>query len=215
MSFTHRTERKKLEYQYTIGNNVLKRVNLKRGLGVWIDDKLSFKEHIHAITRKAYQMLGFIIRCGKLFKNPDSMVVLYNSLVRSRLEYCSTVWSPFYEKYNKSIERVQRKFTRMYCFKFGLTKCEYDGRLKFMKMHSLESRRLENDEITLYKIMHNIVDTSLIHSLSYHNQIRPNRFQRQRVFYLPAISSNIEDNEPMHRIQRNHDNIFPELDLFT
>ena len=58
-----------------------------------MDDKLSFKEHINATSRKAYQILGLIFRCGKFFKNPGSMVVLYNSLVRSRLEYCSTMTS--------------------------------------------------------------------------------------------------------------------------
>lgn len=155
---------------------------MKRDLGVLIDDKLSFKEHISATTRKAYQMLGFIFRCGKFFKNPNSMMVLYNSLVRSRLEYCSTVWSPFYEKHNQIIERVQRKFTRMYYFKFGLQKPVYHDRLKYMKLHSLESRRLENDEITLYKIIHNMIDTSLTHSLSYHNQTRPSRQHHQQIF---------------------------------
>lgn len=127
--------------------------------------------------------------------------MLYNSLVRSRLEYCSAVWSHFYEKYDEIIERVQRKFSRMY------------SRLKYFQMHSLESRRIENDEITLYKIMHNIIDTSLINSLSYHNQIRPIRQPHQQVYYLPTVSSNIEVNVPMHRIQKNHD--FSELNLFT
>lgn len=215
MTFTHKTDRTKLEYQYAIGDAILSRVNLKRDLGVWLDDKLSFKQHIDATTRKAYQMLGFIFRCGKFFNNPESMLVLYNSLVRSRLEYCSTIWSPFYEKYKTIIERVQRKFTRMYYFKFGLDKPEYCDRLIYMKMHSLESRRLENDEITLYKIIHNIIDTSLSHSLSFHTQVRPCRQQHQQVFYLPTVSSNIEDNEPIHRMQRNHDMLFPEVNLFA
>lgn len=131
------------------------------------------------------------------------------------MEYCSSVWNPFYDKYNKIIERVQRKFTRMYYFKFGLPKPEYHDRLKYMKMHSLKSRRLENDEITLYKIMHNMIDTSLIQSLSYYDQDRPTRQPRQRIFYLPTISSNIEDNEPMHRLQQNHDRFFSEINLFT
>lgn len=160
-------------------------------------------------------MLGFIFRCGKFFKKPESMVLLYNSLVRSRLEYnCSTVWSPFYDKYNTIIERVQRKFTRMYYFKFKLAKPEYHDRLKYLKMHSLKSRRLENDEITLYKIMHNILDTSLTNSLSYHNQIRPTRNVHQ-IFYTPRISSNIEFNAPIHRLQQHHDKFFSDIDLFT
>lgn len=87
MTSTRKTDRKKLEYQYTVGETILKKVNLKRHLGVWIDDELSFKEHVYATTRKAYQMLGFIFPWGKFFNDPGSMLILYNSLVRSRLEY--------------------------------------------------------------------------------------------------------------------------------
>lgn len=95
MSFTHKADKCKLEYQYKIGDTILSRVNMKRDLGVLIDDESSFKNHISLTVRKVYQMLGFIFRCGKHFTNADSMVVLYNALVRSRLEYCSIVWSPF------------------------------------------------------------------------------------------------------------------------
>ena len=69
MSITRKLEINKLEYHYRIGTTVLERVKSKRDLGVIIDDKLSFKEHINSVTRKAYQMLGFIFRCGKFLKN--------------------------------------------------------------------------------------------------------------------------------------------------
>lgn len=212
MSITNKTEKYKLEYQYRIGSTVIQRVKFKRDLGVIIDENLSFKEHINSITRKAYQMLGFIFRCGKHFKT-ESMLVLYHSLVRSRLEYCSTVWSPIYAKYNDIIEKVQRKFTRMYFFKFKLTRIDYDDRLIHLQIHSLKTRRLENDEITLYKIIHNRIDTSLNQHLSYYNHGRVSR-RDQPIFYTPFGSSNIVRNEPLHRMQNHHDKYFHDINIF-
>lgn len=39
-------------------------------------------------------------KCAIMSIKPQSMMVLYNSLVRSRLEYCAAIWSPIYEKHN-------------------------------------------------------------------------------------------------------------------
>ncbi len=213
MSITRKADKNKLEYQYRIGNDIVPRVESKRDLGVIIDSKLSFIEHISEMTRKSYRMLGFIFRCGKFFKKPESMMALYNSLVRSRLEYCAAVWSPIYDKHNKIIERVQRKYTRMFFYKFNFQKTEYVDRLKRLNISSLESRRLKNDEIILFKIMHGQMDTTLNQSLTYFNHGRVTRRDRP-VFYTPRYTSNIVQNEPLHRMQDHHDKYFSGCDIF-
>lgn len=139
----------RIEFPYYFGNELIKRVSSVKDLGVIIDEKLRFKEHISNITRKAYRMLGFIFRCGKYFAKQSTMLTLYKSLVRSNLEYCSVIWNPFYGNSKDQIERVQRKFTRFFYFKFKMVKPEYNVRLEYLNIHSLESRRLETDEITL------------------------------------------------------------------
>lgn len=214
MSITHKAEKNRINYQYRIGSTTVPRVESKRDLGVIIDSKLSFIEHISIITRKAYQMLGFIFRCGKFFKKPESMISLYNSLVRSRLEYCSAVWNPIYDKHNDIIERVQRRFTRMYFFKFRLQRLEYPDRLKHLKINSLKSRRLVNDEIILYKIIHHRIDTKLNQSLTYYTHGRQTRRDKP-VFYTTNYSSNIVQNEPIHRMQDRHDEYFFRTDIFN
>lgn len=158
-------------------------------------------------------MLGFIFRCGKYFTNQSSMLLLYNALVRSRLEYCATVWNPIYAKYTDMIERVQRKFTRMFYYTFKMLRPDYDSRLKFLKLHSLQHRRLENDELVLFKIIHHHIDTSLVYKLSFHHYNRFNRHTKSRLFYLPNISTNIEENSPIYRIQNHHDDHFSNLNL--
>lgn len=67
ISTTHSLD--KIEFSYKINNEPLKRVSTKKDLGIIIDDKLSFNEHIDDISRKSYKMLGFIFRCGTFFSS--------------------------------------------------------------------------------------------------------------------------------------------------
>lgn len=221
ISITHSPN--KICFVYGLANVVLERVSSIKDLGVIIDEKLSFKQHVEMITRKSYKMLGFIFRCGKYFRDQSSMLLLFNALVRNRLEYCSSVWNPHYEGAIDRIERVQKKFTRMFYFKFNMEhpRPEYNIRLKRLKMHSLESRRIENDEIMLFKIIHKYIDSrSLYQRLSFH---RPTRFTRRnqlnqqrhpkQTFYLPKMSTNYEANAPINRIQLNHDKYFSSVNV--
>jgi len=141
------------------------------------------------------------------------MRLLYFTLVRNRLEYCSTVWNPCYSNASDQIERVQKKFTRMFSFKFGIAhpRPPYYQRLKHLKLRSLETRRLENDEIMLYKLIHNHVDSTLGQKISFY---QPTRFTRQdSIFYLPNMVTNYQENSPLYRVQRNHDLFFRNLNI--
>ena len=156
-------------------------------------------------------MLGFIFRCGRFFSNESSIMALYHSLVRRRLEYCTSVWSPLYANSIDQIERVQKKFSRMFFYKFNLTPQSYDKRLDGLKLHSLETRRLENDEITLFKLIHNYIDSQLCHKLSFDRRNTSTR--SSNLFYLPKFGTNIERNSPLYRLQEHHDKFFPGLNI--
>lgn len=211
MSISH--SRDKTMFQYTIDGEVLERVSNKKDLGVIIDDKLSFNEHVDQIVRKSYKMLGFVFRCGRYFASQSSLRLLYATLVRSRLEYCSSVWNPYYSEAMQQVERVQKKFTRLLYFKFKIAQPRpaYPERLKYLKLQSLETRRLNGDEIMLHKLIHGRVDSTLSQRLRYNHPVRATR--RVDVFYLPRIITNYQGNAPIYRLQRNHDTLFRELDI--
>ena len=75
-------------------------------LGVTIDNKLTWTEHIDKMCKKANRTLGFLKRNLKT-KNKDIKKGAYSSLVRPLLEYSCTVWDPYQDKQIDKIEKIQ------------------------------------------------------------------------------------------------------------
>lgn len=53
------------------------------------DSKLSYYDHIKEIILKSNKLLGFVLRYCCESENVCSLVVLFNSSVRSNVEYCT------------------------------------------------------------------------------------------------------------------------------
>ena len=114
-----------------------------------VDEKLKFYDHIHKKVNKAYSMLGIVKRN---FKHMDrvSFLYLYKSLVRSIVEYSSTVWSSSYMGQIEELEKVQRRATK---FVRGCRNLPYVERLKYLKLPILRFRRCRGDMIETYKLL--------------------------------------------------------------
>jgi len=62
-----------------------------KDLGVTLDEKLTFQDHIHDKVHKAYAMLGIIKRNFK-YISINSFILFYKGMVRSLLV---PVWVPY------------------------------------------------------------------------------------------------------------------------
>lgn len=211
MSFSYRRERKFQLYNYRIDRSPLNRTSVIRDLGILFDHKLSFVPHIESIISKAAKMLGFICRIMHRFSNQNTYQLLYFTYVRPLLEYGSQIWNPYYQTHTEALELVQRKFTRMYAFKFGIERGTYITRLNAMKLMSLANRRLLMDELFLYKLINRKIESTLIDSLNFHVPSRDTR--TRNTFYIPFVSSNLEFFSLSLRLQRQHNDNFMQINL--
>lgn len=169
---------------------MLPRTKVIKDLGILFDEKLSFKNHVQTAITRASKLLGFICRSLKPFRNIQTHKTLFYTYVRSILEYGSNIWNPYYHIYTNTIENIQRKFTRILCYKFNIPRDTYEDRLKNLDMISLYHRRLYFDELLLCKIVSGKLDTELKYTINMHI---PPRFTRYApIFYLPSVASNIE-----------------------
>jgi len=109
-------------------------------------------------------------------KDPDILIKAFSTYVKPRLEYCSPVWSPMSVTVVNDLESVQRRFTKPLP---GFKSHSYDDRCARLGIDRLELRRLRDDLILCYKILHGLV---FIVVWWFFTKVR-NRATREHSFY--------------------------------
>ncbi|KAL0859619.1 hypothetical protein ABMA27_010746 [Loxostege sticticalis] len=205
ISFTKKKNR--ITHSYIAQDTPLNRNTTVRDLGVLIDEQLTFRQHYEYIMKRSRRLLGFIFRATKDFKNPRSMLSLFLSLVRSILEYCSPIWSPYYNVHIENIEKIQKKCLRYICYKykFGRTLNNYSDRLSKFGIMSLQTRRARYDLLYLHKILHSSIDApDLLSSLSINIRYRT---RVPKVFTLSVYKNNTSFYSPLVRMCRSYNEL--------
>ena len=77
-----------------------------RDLGVSMSSNCTFDFHISNLYKRCSNLAGWILRTFTI-RDPQVMLTLYKSLVMSRLEYASQLWSPYLLKHVYLIEKFQ------------------------------------------------------------------------------------------------------------
>ena len=126
---------------YQLDNTILQQVSTNPYLGITLSKDLQWSTHIQNIVKKSNSALRFLRR--NLKNCPEECRKLaYISLVRSTLEYGSSIWDPYLQKDINCIEKIQRQAGRF-------IKKDYRSRedgcvtnmLRDLELHSLQQRR--------------------------------------------------------------------------
>ena len=96
----------------TIGQNTLERKKSGKFLGVILDEKLTFKEHLASITTKVSKIVGLFFKL-KLSFPLDVIHKLYYSLIYPHLNYCILAWGSAKETYLYPLIVLQKRIARI------------------------------------------------------------------------------------------------------
>ena len=119
---------------------------------------------------KGNQILG-LIRRNITYKGKKLIIPLYKAIVRPHLEYCIQAWRPYRKKDIDTLERIQRRATKMIP---ELRDLSYEERLKECGLTTLETRRLRGDQIEVFKILNGYenIDRNMFFSLKKDSRTR-------------------------------------------
>lgn len=212
--------------QYFLGNDVLNRVFSVKDLGVVFDTRLTFHEHIRALACSCYKRLGFVLRNSKDFQEPTVIQLLFNALVRSKLEASSLIWNPYESTYALLLEKIQKSFLRfLYKKRFGYYPYLYPTKflLGCLGVNSLEVRRTNNLLITVCRFLRGESDVmQLVHNalrLSVPDVPRVALRPRARALLaVPAARTRSRRSAPLPRALALLNTLLasaPECDLFA
>ena len=121
----------KPDYQYLSPENtpIEEKLHL-RDLGVEIRSDLSFALHIENTVTSASRLVGWALRTFRR-RSKLVMMTIWKSLIQSKLDYCSQLWTPTDQSSISRLESVFRHFSSQVA---GPENFNYWDRLKFLKM---------------------------------------------------------------------------------
>ena len=110
MIFTSRVVQNELELY--INNEKIEKVQSTKFLGVVIDDKLNWKEHIARVKGKLSKCIA-IMHKVKYVLNSTTLLIIYNSLFLPYLSYCLEIWGNTYKSNVNPLYILQKKCIRV------------------------------------------------------------------------------------------------------
>lgn len=111
MIFSNNRLHSEHDYNIKIANRYIKRTDSTKFLGVIINEKLNWNQHIAAIKQKMSRHIGIMYKLKGIIPL-SARLSIYHSFVQSHLNYCSLIWG-FSTKSNiNSIFAIQKKGIR-------------------------------------------------------------------------------------------------------
>ncbi|KAJ8705638.1 hypothetical protein PYW08_012684 [Mythimna loreyi] len=209
MSFSR--SRNPIQFTYIINDVEIPRVMAIKDLGVIFDTRLTFHDHIVSLAKESFRRLGFVLRSCREFTNHQVIRLLYNTLVRSKLDSSSCVWNPYEKSYTLMIEKVQKAFLRyFYKRRFGYYPYLYPTKflLGCLGFTSLQVRRAFDQLVTACKIIHGTIDSPSLHEELCKIFVPDNycRARRHKLFVVPrcrTVARRISHSTNVNLTQRS------------
>ena len=215
---TYTRKQQPLQYPYSILGNILERVIVLKDLGVTFDSKLTFSHHVNTKILEAGRMFGFIVRNCRGFNDLSVLKTLFFSYVRSKLEYGSLIWNPYYITYTENIEKVQKRFLKYLNFKaegyYPERGSDYNILLNRFQFESLKTRRIYASLVFLFKLLRGGVDCpDLLYQLNF---FVPRINSRQNVTFLcERARTNVMVKSPVNFMCSNFNKVSNNCDIFN
>lgn len=204
--------------EYVINNTIILRRDKLKDLGVTFDTKLTFNDHIAEITASAYKKLGFIIRNSKGFENSNTLFLLFNAFVRSKLEYASIIWNPAYQIHKNNIEGTQRHFLKYLYFReegiYPPRGFPHEELLSKFHVPDLNNRRIFSSCVFLHKLINFKFDSpQILEMIKFHTPTFQTR--SYNLFYLSTPRTNLLKHSPLHVMCSNFNSLPRDIDIFN
>ena len=128
--------------------------NQSKSLGLIIDDNLSWKAHIHEISKKKYPLVSVLLS-GSM----HTAIKIYKGLIEPHFDYCSAVWDGLTQELSEKLQKLQSCAIRF------ITKSSYDTSSRFLLnslgWDNLSVRRAKQKANLMHKCINNLAPANL------------------------------------------------------
>ena len=94
------------ETNIKLEDQVISNVDHAKSLGLIIDNRLSWSNHVNELCKKVTSAIGALRRISPLFSQ-STAVLVYNSLIQPHFDYCSLVWDGLSDQLSDKLQKLQ------------------------------------------------------------------------------------------------------------
>ena len=171
----------------TINNQTVIKESKTKFLGVIIDDRLSWENHIHYIKGKISKGIGIICKVRNIL-NESTLVNLYNCFVYPYVNYAIEIWGDTYDCYLDSIYKLQKKALRI------ISKSGYRDHTEplFLKYKILNVHKVHELKIclTMFKVHHKSAPMVFLDLFKFNRDIHSYETRQANNLHVPIAKTN-------------------------
>ena len=151
-----------------LGTDIIKQSESVKLLGITIDSKLTFQQHVSKLCKKTSQKIHALGRVSK-FMDTDKLKLLMRTFIESEFNYCPLVWMFHNRTLNNKINRLHERALRLVYKDETLS---FPELLSEDKSFTIHERNLQKLATLMYKVKNNIApnivnDIFKTHQVSY------------------------------------------------
>jgi len=149
---SHRKKVPSIINQLVINGTPIPRVTSVKFLGTYLDQYLTWNEHIKLVSQKVAKNIGIMARIAYLLPN-QTRLNLYYSLIHPYLTYSNMVWASTYSTRLTRLNKLQRRAMRVIA---GTRhSMPTDEIFKMYRVLSIEQIRIFQTSEFMFKYFHN------------------------------------------------------------
>ena len=138
-----------------VGNEIIKGQSSVKLLGLTIDDKLDFTEHVTNLCKKASQKLHALSRIAPFIRS-EKLQLLMKVFVNSQFNYCPLIWMFHNRTINNRINKIQERALRI---AYNDTTSTFEQLLLKDNSVTVHEKNIQRLVIEIYKTKNNLVPT--------------------------------------------------------
>lgn len=175
-----------LAHNVNFNNVPIHTVDSIKYLGITLDSKLNWKDHINNIHKSVAPVIG-LIRKFSSFLPRSALKKIYFSLVHSRFQYLISIWGSAVKTTLKKIQILQNRAWK-YIFKLPLRHASNDLYISKVKT-VLPIKGLYSLEISY--LVHSILNNTIHHNSTFNHIIHRYNVRRPNQLRCPHKNTNI------------------------
>ena len=134
-------------YCLHINGNIIVNTDTVKLLGVTIDSKLNFRDHVTHVCKKMNQKTGAFSRIAR-YLDVDKAKILYHAFIPSNFNYCPLIWMFCGKTANNTINRLHKRTLRVL---YGDYDASFEDLLRRSGEPTIRCKNLQKLMLEIYK----------------------------------------------------------------